>query len=72
MDDLGRRKMKKMKLMNHFKEMCTFKPWQSGSKHLVSRINKEIKKEQMDEEMKRGMLQEYCRRFLFYVAGSSS
>lgn len=56
-------KMRKMRLMNHFKEMCNLKPWQSCVMQLISKIKKGIKKEEeIEEEMKSRAVQEYCRR----------
>lgn len=54
--------MRKMRLINHFREICILKPWQSCRKHLISKIKKGIEKEKMDEGMKRRALREYCRR----------
>lgn len=55
--------MRKMRLMNHFKEMCNLKPWQSCVTQLISKLKKGIKKEEeIDEGMKSGAVREYCRR----------
>lgn len=55
-------KMRKMRLMSHFKEMCNLKPWQSCVAELISKIKKGVKNEEIDEKMKSRAVQEYCRR----------
>lgn len=56
-------KMRKMRPMNHFKDMCNFKPWQSCVTELISKIKKGIKEEkEIEEEMKGRALREYCQR----------
>lgn len=56
-------KMRKMRLMNHFKDMCNLQPWQCCVAELISKIKKGIKnKEDIEEEMKSRAVKEYCRR----------
>lgn len=67
-------RFQKLRLTNHFREICTLRPGQSNVEHLLFKIKKEeqtCKSTQMKEDLKGEALQLYCRNMStnWYLCG---